>query len=51
MIKWKADDSGQTPGLYPVNTINHRIQTNLEQYSTVKHAEQHKHDKDAEDES
>lgn len=33
-------------GSYPKNTINNEIQLNLEKYSSVKHLEQHKHDKD-----
>ncbi len=33
-------------GKYPTNTINHKIQLNLEKYSSLKHSEQHKHDKD-----
>lgn len=31
---------------YPKNSINYKIQTNMEKYSTIKHAEQHKYDKD-----
>ncbi len=38
------DDDGK----HPENTINHRIQVNLECYSSLKHSEQHKHDKDPE---
>jgi len=39
----KLDGSGE----YPENTINYRIQLNLDAYSSVKHSEQHKHDKDS----
>ena len=35
-------------GQYPDNTINQIIQNKLEVYSTVKHIEQHKHDKASE---
>jgi lon-related putative ATP-dependent protease len=38
----KADEKGQ----YPEHTINYILQQNLENYSSVKHSEQHKHDKD-----
>jgi len=38
----KADVNHQ----YPKNTINHKIQTNMEKYSTIKHTEQHKYDKE-----
>ena len=31
---------------YPKGTINHKIQMNMEKYSTIKHAEQHKYDKE-----
>lgn len=34
-------------GHYPDNTINQKIQLNLEKYSTLKYTEQHKHDKDS----
>ncbi len=34
-------------GQYPENTINHKIQYNLERYSSLKHVEQHKYDKDS----
>ncbi len=35
-------------GQYPEGSINYRVQLNLEKYSIMKHAEQHKHDKDLE---
>jgi predicted ATP-dependent protease len=38
-------------GQYPENTINYKIQLNLENYSTLKHAEQHKYDKDSDSDS
>ncbi len=41
----KLDKKGQ----YPKNSINDKIQLNLEKYSSVKYLEQHKHDKEAED--
>ena len=34
-------------GEYPKDTINYKIQCNLEHYSSLKHAEQHKYDKDS----
>ena len=34
---------------YPKNTINHIIQMNMEKYSTIKHAEQHKYDKESDE--
>ncbi|MCW8929561.1 MAG: AAA family ATPase [Gammaproteobacteria bacterium] len=37
-------------GKYPKNTINYQIQLNLEKYSILKHTEQHKHDKDSDEE-
>lgn len=39
----KLNEQGQ----YPENTINYKIQANLEQYSSLKHTEQHKYDKDS----
>lgn len=33
-------------GEYPENSINQKIQLSLDAYSTVKHTEQHKHDKE-----
>jgi len=38
------DEQGQ----YPTQTINHKIQLNMEKYSSLKHTEQHKYDKDSE---
>ncbi len=35
-------------GIYPENTINRKIQLNLEGYSSLKHSEQHKYDKESE---
>jgi predicted ATP-dependent protease len=35
-------------GAYPDNSINRKIQLNLEHYSSLKHSEQHKYDKDPE---
>ena len=40
----KIDAQGQ----YPENTINYRIQKNLESYSSLKYMEQHKFDKESE---
>jgi len=40
----KIDAQGQ----YPENTINYRIQKNLENYSSLKYMEQHKFDKESE---
>ena len=40
----KIDAQGQ----YPENTINYQIQKNLEKYSSLKHIEQHKFDKESE---
>ncbi|MBE9526372.1 MAG: AAA family ATPase [Proteobacteria bacterium] len=34
---------------YPKNSINYKIQTNMEKYSTIKHAEQHKYDKESDE--
>lgn len=42
----KADDKG----IYPPNSINQKIQNNMDRYSIIKHAEQHKHDKESDDE-
>jgi len=39
----KLDEQGR----YPENTINYKIQTHLEKYSSLKHSEQHKHDKES----